>query len=149
MIIRDLNKKEMKRVYKLEEIGELAKEALPLLAHRVVLMKGEMGMGKTTFVKELCRELGVKGTVSSPTFSLVNEYEGSEGMVYHFDFYRIKDVSEAVDFGVEDYMYSGNWCFMEWSEKVADILPEEVSVIEISKGGEGNEREMKVYNLWG
>ncbi len=137
----------MKIRYKLENIEEVSKEILPQLAHKVVLLKGEMGMGKTTFVKELVKSLGIDDVVSSPTFSLVNEYSSQKNKVYHFDFYRINSVEEALDFGVEEYMYSDKFCFMEWSEKIEEILPEEVSVIELSKVSE-DEREVLVYNLW-
>jgi len=91
-----------------------------------------MGAGKTTFVKHLCKQLNVQDSTSSPTFSIVNEYESPAGPVYHFDFYRIKDEQEAFDFGYEEYFYSGAYCFVEWPEKIPNLLPEEAKEIHIS-----------------
>lgn len=100
---------------------------------RVFTLSGEMGAGKTTFIKAICEVLGVTDTISSPTFSLVNEYRTKEGSpLYHFDFYRIKNESEAYDMGYEDYLYSGNYCFIEWPEKIADLIPGDCVKIEIS-----------------
>jgi tRNA threonylcarbamoyladenosine biosynthesis protein TsaE len=96
---------------------------------RVWLFYGEMGAGKTTFVKELCRQLGVEDVMSSPTFSIVNEYKSPRGNVYHFDFFRIKNAAEAYDIGTEEYFYSGNYCFVEWPEKIAGLtLPDHARV---------------------
>ena len=90
---------------------------------RVFGFYGEMGAGKTTLIKELCRQLGVEGTTSSPTFAIVKEYFGSDGLpIYHFDFYRIDSVDEAVKIGFNDYLYSGSYCFIEWTEKVEELL---------------------------
>lgn len=92
---------------------------------RVYAFYGQMGAGKTTLIKAFCRHLGVTGSMSSPTFSLVNEYQNDKGeKFYHFDFYRIKDVREAVDIGAEEYFYSGAFCFVEWPEKVVHLLPD-------------------------
>ncbi|MVN20171.1 tRNA (adenosine(37)-N6)-threonylcarbamoyltransferase complex ATPase subunit type 1 TsaE [Mucilaginibacter arboris] len=91
---------------------------------KILLFYGEMGAGKTTFIKAFCAALVVTDTVSSPTFSIVNEYEYPEGIVYHFDFYRLKNQAEALDIGVEEYFYSGNYCLIEWPEKIPDLLPE-------------------------
>ena len=85
---------------------------------------GKMGVGKTTLIKEMCAALGVKDNVCSPTFAIVNEYSASGEPVYHFDFYRLKSVSEAYDIGYEEYFYSGCYCFTEWTEKVEELLPE-------------------------
>ena len=82
-----------------------------------------MGAGKTTFIKAICHELGVTDAVSSPTFSIVNEYIGANIGVYHFDFYRLKNQNEALDMGYEEYFYSGHYCFIEWPEKIPDMLP--------------------------
>jgi len=82
-----------------------------------------MGAGKTTFIKALCEQLGVQEPVTSPTFSIVNEYAGSTNKVYHFDFYRLKNQDEALDMGYEEYFYSGNYCLIEWPEKIPDLLP--------------------------
>ena len=83
-----------------------------------------MGAGKTTLIKSLCYNLGTKEPVTSPTFSIVNEYQGAPSKIYHFDFYRLKNQSEALDLGYEEYFYSGNYCFIEWPEKIPDLLPD-------------------------
>lgn len=90
---------------------------------RIFLFYGHMGAGKTTLVNALCAILGVQDSTSSPTFSIVNEYAATPGPLYHFDFYRIKDENEALDLGYEEYFYSGNYCFVEWPEKIANLLP--------------------------
>jgi tRNA threonylcarbamoyladenosine biosynthesis protein TsaE len=100
--------------------------------HKVFSFYGKMGAGKTTFIKAICEVLEVKDTVSSPTFAIINEYNSNlAGPIYHFDFYRIKDKTELYDFGYEDYVYSGNICFIEWPEKAEDLLPAETVKIEI------------------
>lgn len=120
-------------IYQLHQIDEVAQRILPLLKHKVVRLEGSMGMGKTTLVKALAQALGIVNSVTSPTFSLVNEYANAENSIFHFDFYRIKNLSEAVDFGLEEYLYSGNWCLMEWSERVEELLPEHYTTITISE----------------
>lgn len=93
-------------------------------AYRIFALKGEMGAGKTTFTKVLCKALGVDKDVSSPTFALVNEYDSnSYGEIFHFDFYRLKNVKEAMDIGLEDYLYSGNYCILEWPDIILDYIP--------------------------
>lgn len=93
---------------------------------------GKMGVGKTTLIKELCTQLGVKDNVCSPTFAIINVYSAATGdSVYHFDFYRLKNVEEAYDIGYEEYFYSGDYCFTEWTEKVEDLLPERYVRVEI------------------
>ena len=110
-----------------QQILDFAKE------ERIFLSYGEMGAGKTTLIKALCEQLGVEGAVSSPTFSIVNEYAGKNGRVYHFDFYRLKTQTEALDMGYEEYFYSGDYCFIEWPEKIPDLLPENYVSIAISE----------------
>jgi tRNA threonylcarbamoyladenosine biosynthesis protein TsaE len=123
----------MKIEFNLDEIESVVKQILDSNPEKVILFNGEMGAGKTTFIKILCKELGVKNPTSSPTFSLVNEYQiPNNQLVYHFDVYRLKNQNEALDMGIEDYLYSGNWCFIEWSEKIPDLIPEKHSVITIS-----------------
>jgi tRNA threonylcarbamoyladenosine biosynthesis protein TsaE len=103
----------------------------------VVLFEGEMGAGKTTFIKTLCKELGVTDSVSSPSFSIVNEYEKQDGKrIYHFDFYRIKDQQEALDIGFYEYLDSGNLCLIEWPSKVENLLPEHCLLVDITSGGD-------------
>lgn len=103
----------------------LAKHLVSLFdEHKVIAFYGEMGAGKTTLIKAICKALGSKDTVSSPTFSLVNDYKyGDEKHIYHFDFYRLNKETEALDMGCEEYFYSGNYCFIEWPEKIQSLLP--------------------------
>lgn len=110
-------------------LAGLSKTAQQVLAYgqelKVWLFEGEMGAGKTTFIKALCRELGVLQTVQSPTFALVNEYSTDRNdTIYHFDFYRIKSEAEAYDIGVEEYFYSGNFCLVEWPSQIPHLWPE-------------------------
>jgi tRNA threonylcarbamoyladenosine biosynthesis protein TsaE len=110
-----------------KELEDIAKALLSQFKNnRVFTFSGNLGSGKTTFIKYLCKVLGVAGNISSPTFALVNEYEGAKGLIiYHFDFYRIKNVREAYDMGYEEYFYSGNYCFVEWPEMVKELIPED------------------------
>lgn len=109
------------------DLNEVAKAFLEKAGnHRVWLFYGEMGSGKTTFIKALCSQLGVTDTMSSPTFSIVNEYQSDHDIkIFHFDFYRIKNEAEAYDIGTEEYFYSGNYCFIEWPEKIPSLIPAE------------------------
>lgn len=90
---------------------------------KIFLFYGDMGAGKTTLIKSLCTNLGTQENITSPTFSIVNEYRADGTMIYHFDFYRLKNQNEALDLGYEEYFYSGNYCFIEWPEKIASLLP--------------------------
>lgn len=99
---------------------------------KIFLFDGEMGAGKTTFIKTFCKVLGVNDSVSSPTYSIVNEYVGKKNAVYHFDFYRIKNIQEAYDLGYEEYFYGGGICLIEWPEKVEELLPNHYIKVEIS-----------------
>ncbi len=122
----------MEITFALEEINNVAFQVVAAQPKKVILFNGEMGAGKTTFIKQLCKTLGVTVATSSPTFSLVNEYEADNNqLVYHFDFYRLKKETEALDMGVDDYLYSGNWCFIEWAENIANLIPENHSSITI------------------
>jgi tRNA threonylcarbamoyladenosine biosynthesis protein TsaE len=120
------------------ELSAAAKEIVSSFKdQKMILFYGEMGAGKTTLIKAICTELAVKDAVSSPTFSIVNEYHTlSDKKIYHFDFYRIKSVDEAYDLGYEDYFYSKNYCFIEWPEKIAEILPLEHIKINIELKGQ-------------
>lgn len=119
------------------DLGNVASKVLELAdQEKVFLFYGDMGAGKTTFIKHLCSLLGVSEATSSPTFSIINEYDSSRGPVFHFDFYRLKQESEALDLGYEDYFYSGNYCFIEWPEKVPNLLPEKFVKVEIQVTGD-------------
>lgn len=99
---------------------------------RVFAFYGKMGAGKTTFIQSICKVLGTPDNVTSPTFAIINEYKSeTTGAIYHFDFYRIKDIEEAFDLGYEDYFYSGNYCLIEWPEKVESLLPEQYVEVNI------------------
>lgn len=118
--------------FSIDQLAEVAQQILDQNPNKVILFNGEMGVGKTTLIKQLCKTLGVNDATSSPTFSLVNEYQTETNQtVYHFDFYRLNKETEALDMGVDDYLYSGNWCFIEWSEKIASLIPEQHTVITI------------------
>jgi tRNA threonylcarbamoyladenosine biosynthesis protein TsaE len=123
----------MERTYSLEELPEIAKAIIQTSKSPIYLFYGGMGVGKTTLIKEICKQMGVKDTVSSPTFGIVNEYESESGPVYHFDFYRITDQEEALDIGIEDYFYSGQPVFIEWPEKISRFLPETYVKISLEK----------------
>src|SRR5688500_16303499 len=111
-------------VNNINELPLISAQILNYLAdYRVILFFAPMGAGKTTLINELCKQLGVTDQPSSPTFSIVNEYQSSNGSIFHFDFYRLKDEGEAYDLGYEEYFYSGNYCFVEWPEKIMNLLP--------------------------
>ena len=121
---------------------------------RVFAFNGNMGAGKTTFIKCLCEAMGTEDVVNSPTFAIVNVYEveerkGENGKVktevYHFDCYRIKDLREAMDMGTEEYLYSGNYCFIEWAEMIEPLLPDDLVTVEIEVL-ENGDRELRVFN---
>ena len=117
---------------------DILKQAEP---HRVFAFDGQMGAGKTTFIKKLCEQMGTTDVVNSPTFAIVNVYDVEQpyrGEVYHFDCYRLKDIREAIDFGAEDYLYSGNYCFIEWPKMIEAILPEDTVYIRITPKENGD-----------
>jgi ATPase, YjeE family len=126
-------------IQSIDTIHEAAKKFIDQIGKNTVFaFNGKMGAGKTTFIKSICEVMGVREIVNSPTFSIVNEYETADArIIYHFDFYRINTIQEAVDFGVEEYLYSGNLCFMEWSENIASLLPDsmvKINIIELEDG---------------
>ena len=119
-------------VYDLESLDETAQKIIAFANNqRIFLFYGEMGAGKTTLIKSLCKLMGSNDNVSSPTFSIINEYPLPLGKIYHFDFYRLRNQVEALDMGCEEYFYSGSFCFIEWPEKIPDLLPEHFIKIEI------------------
>lgn len=120
-------------VNNINELPAISLQILDYIADdRIILFFAPMGAGKTTLINELCRQLGVTEQPSSPTFSIVNEYQSANGTLFHFDFYRLKDEREAYDLGYEDYFFSGNYCFVEWPEKIKNLLPETVTSLSIS-----------------
>ena len=131
----------------LGSIDAAAKEfAAALGGNRIVAFYGSMGAGKTTFISALCRHFGVEDDVCSPTFTIVNEYRAADGdSIFHFDFYRIDSLKEAVDIGFEEYLYSGCLCLIEWPEKVEQLLPEETLKVTITATGDES-RKIEIEN---
>ena len=134
----------------LDSLADLPRAARTLLDFagdlRVLVFNGEIGAGKTTFIQQLCRELGVKEPVTSPTFSIVNEYRietgnGTSGSIFHLDLYRLEQTAEAQDIGIEEYFYSGNYCFVEWPDIALGLLPEQYLSVD-QEILEGNRRKM-------
>lgn len=127
----------MEITYELTNLAEVAEKILQSVQANVLLFYGKMGVGKTTLIKEMCRQLEVEDLASSPSFGIVNEYHSPGGPIYHFDFYRINDPEEALDFGVDEYLYSGDRVFIEWPEKIQDLLPEDALKIHLEKDETG------------
>lgn len=129
----------MNKNYNLNQISEISEEIIQSVKGKILLFYGNMGTGKTTLIKELTKQLGIKDVVNSPTFSLVNEYLSQKGeTIYHFDFYRIENETEAYDIGIEEYFHEDNWCFIEWPEKVENLLPLESVSIHLSINSDGS-----------
>lgn len=124
----------------LDELNEVADHFLAYIGdRRIFALYGPMGVGKTTFVKAVCHCLGVEDDVSSPTFAIVNEYVTNVGdSLYHFDFYRVNSIEEAMDFGYEEYFYGGCRCFIEWPEKIDELLPEDIVNCTFSENPDGS-----------
>ncbi|MCZ4318978.1 tRNA (adenosine(37)-N6)-threonylcarbamoyltransferase complex ATPase subunit type 1 TsaE [Aequorivita viscosa] len=133
----------MERNYTENEINEVATSLLDQSTSKIFLFYGEMGVGKTTLIKEMVKQLGVEDPSSSPSFSIVNEYESNAGLIYHFDFYRINNYTEAYDIGLEDYLYSENYVFIEWPDKINPLLPENATNIYIKANTNGS-RNIKI-----
>ena len=116
------------------ELSGLSEKIISLAGtQRIFAFYGKMGAGKTTLIKEMCATLGVEDIVCSPTFAIVNEYIAKKETIFHFDFYRLKSIREAFDIGYEDYFYSGNYCFIEWPEKISELLPQNYVKIQIEE----------------
>jgi len=131
----------------LDRLGDTAKHLIQLSdSCRVWLIHGEMGAGKTTLIKAICAQLGVEDNVTSPTFSIINEYRTATEPVYHFDFYRVRTLKEALQAGVEDFFYSGHYCFIEWPEIISPILPGQYLTVRIEEGvGENRKYKLSLY----
>lgn len=129
------------KIEKLDNIREAAKQFIANIGDSTVFaFYGNMGAGKTTFVKAVCEELGVDDVITSPTFSIVNEYRSEQTgeLIYHFDFYRVKRIEEVYDMGFEDYFYSGALCFIEWPELCEEVLPDDTVKVSINEEPDGS-----------
>jgi tRNA threonylcarbamoyladenosine biosynthesis protein TsaE len=124
--------------YQLEELPEVANKVLLYAEQKTLLFYGAMGTGKTTLIKEIAKRIGVMDVMSSPTFSIVNEYQLIDGKLFHFDCYRLESEEEALDFGIEEYLDSGHWNLIEWPEKMKNLLPSEKMVIKIIRNSNGS-----------
>ena len=123
----------MNKNYALEDLSIIAKEIIAIVNNKTLLFYGKMGVGKTTLIKEICNQLKVTDNISSPTFSLVNEYKTVDNKrVFHFDFYRIEQEEEALDMGVEEYFDTNTWCLVEWPENIKNLLPLDAVQIHLS-----------------
>jgi tRNA threonylcarbamoyladenosine biosynthesis protein TsaE len=122
----------IKLKYNLNQIDKAVEFILDNLSSKIILFYGEMGSGKTTIIKRLLYKLDCHDVISSPTFSIVNEYKLTDSNAYHFDFYRINNEIEALDFGFEEYMSKNNWCFIEWPEKIYNLIPKKAQSIKIT-----------------
>lgn len=140
----------MEKKYKSSSINDLPSIAKSIItdfgSEKIFLFYGSMGAGKTTLIKSLVNELGIVDVANSPTFAIVNEYlSEKKGTIYHFDFYRLEDEMEALDMGYEDYFYSNSYCFVEWPEKIPNLIPE--NVVEINIKATIDERIIKVKKI--
>ena len=135
------------KVNQLADLEEAARQVLHFAgSEKILVFEGGMGAGKTTLIKSLADALGVRETVSSPTFSIVNEYDANGQSIYHFDFYRIKSIREAYDIGYEEYFYSGQYCLIEWPERIEELLPEHYIRVRIQTLSQ-TERELSLSKI--
>lgn len=129
----------MNKNYSLKELSKISSEIISAAKNKTLLFYGQMGVGKTTLIKEICKQLKVIDTISSPTFSLVNEYQTSKNSkIFHFDFYRITHEEEALDMGIEEYLDNDAWCLIEWPENIENLLPLDAVEIHLSILEDGN-----------
>ena len=138
--------------FNLNELSDVAQTVLKNVQSKTLLFYGDMGAGKTTLISAIVKELGGIDKTSSPTFSIVNEYKVKNDCVYHFDFYRLKNQYEALDMGIEDYFCSGSWNFIEWPDKIVNLLPENVTILKLSLAEDGRRilklSEKKLSEVW-
>ncbi len=119
-----------------DQLDEVAKSLLKFSqGEKFIVFEGDMAAGKTTFIKAFCKVLGSEDIINSPTFSIVNEYDSSNGIIFHFDFYRLKNIQEAYDIGYEEYFYSNLYCLVEWPQKVEELLPDHYIKVKIDISG--------------
>ena len=132
------------KIESINSINECARIFISQMgANKIFLFNGNMGVGKTTFIKSICKELGIKDTVNSPTFSIINEYKTDDNIIiYHFDCYRINKIEDALEIGIEEYLESGNICFIEWAENIASLLPDNFVTIQIEENEDGSRNVM-------
>lgn len=133
----------MTYTYDISGLPNAANAVLSSISGKTLLFYGDMGVGKTTLIKEIVRQLGFLDNISSPTFSLVNEYPLKDDTIYHFDLYRLNDEKEALDFGIEEYFYTNNWKLIEWPEKIRKILPDNKNEILLTINNDGS-RTLKI-----
>ena len=124
--------------YRLEDVDEVAVQLLELVNTKTLLFYGDMGVGKTTLIKSLVKTLGSEDEVSSPTFSIVNEYLGKDEKIFHFDLYRVSSLEEAMDFGIEDYLNTDNWCFIEWPQTIESYLKSDYNYLKITTNADAS-----------
>ncbi|HFS67753.1 MAG TPA: tRNA (adenosine(37)-N6)-threonylcarbamoyltransferase complex ATPase subunit type 1 TsaE [Flavobacteriia bacterium] len=135
----------MKLKYNISDLPIVSKKIIETAKSKNLLFYGEMGAGKTTLIKQIIKQLGVDDNVSSPTFSLVNEYQSINKTIFHFDFYRIEDENEALDIGIDDYFNQSAWCLVEWPQNVENLLPLDRTEIHINILNEEN-RTLEIHN---
>ncbi|MFT5436135.1 MAG: tRNA threonylcarbamoyladenosine biosynthesis protein TsaE [Ulvibacter sp.] len=128
----------MPKTYMLKDLPQIANQIVLKATAKTILFYGEMGVGKTTLIKEIAKRIGVNEMINSPTFSIVNEYEFEDDKLFHFDCYRLESEEEALDIGIEDYLFSSHWNLIEWPEKIENLVPEKKMIIELIKNKNGS-----------